>query len=480
MKSAWDGEPIWPAELSAAVAERLVACKDQLVTFAVALPRRQLNFLLRATQAKSSAGNMVNIGLFLQLDPEILKALSWRHRRKAGKIAARTEKEIKRLLTRDQYEEFARVGICSLLARVSFPGHEVLVRRLNELPERSSGRDHSDRFCPKPFEYAEIGPGGKTHLCCPVMVPTEAGDSQTGETFMDVWNSESAQAVRESILNGSFSHCVESLCPELQNGTLVKRDEVRIPDHKDIIENHRTVLARGPREITLNYDQSCNLACPMCRTGKIIANGKEQAAIEKVQDWAIGEHLKDATRMIITTAGDGFGSRIYHKLLRNFDSSPYPNLRILILTNGLLLTAKTWDQVCNEIIDAVSVSVDAATTETYAVNRGGDFNLLRENLEFVKNLRQTRQLGHFGLHFTVQENNYAEMPAFVSLAKSVNADKVVFIQLVNGGTFTKKEYARRSIHDPSHPKHGDFLEVLKDPLLGLPMVDLQVLAPLRA
>ena len=51
------------------------------------------------------------------------------------------------------------------------------------------------------------------------------------------------------------------------------------------------------------------------------------------------------------------------ELLAEFDPSPYPNLRILILTNGLLLTSKTWDSVCNEIIDAVSISIDAATPE---------------------------------------------------------------------------------------------------------------------
>jgi pyruvate-formate lyase-activating enzyme len=479
MKPPWEGEPTWPAELSSAVAKRLVLCKEQLVAFAAQLPRPELQQILGATQAKSSTGNMVDLGEYLQLAPEVLGALPPHHSAGAHQIGARAEAEIKELLTEEQREEFEQVGMRSMLSRIPYSGHEELLRRMNHLPARGSAKDHSDRFCSKPFDYAEIGPGGKTHLCCPVMVPTDAGDA-SAPTFMDVWNSESAQAIRASILDGSYSHCVEALCPELQNGTLPKRDDVIDPDHREIMATGRTVLERGPRQITLNYDQSCNLACPMCRTEKIIVKGKTKEAIEKVQDWAIGDHLKDVVRMVITTSGDAFGSRIYNTFLREFDPSPYPNLRILILTNGLLLTSKTWDSICNEIIDAVSISIDAATPETYTINRGDDFAVLLENLEFVGKLRTTGELGHFGVHFTVQENNFAEMPAFVALAQSVHVDKVVFIQLVNGGTFSSEEYAQRSIHDPDHPKHAEFLKVLCDPSLGLPMVDLQVLAPLRA
>ncbi|MDP6408548.1 MAG: radical SAM protein [Planctomycetota bacterium] len=480
MTPYWEGEPHWPAELNTAVGERLVRCKQELVAFAADLPRRDLQVLLEATQAMSQTGNMVDLGHFLALDPAILGKLGPQYARRAREIGAEAEAEITDLLNQEQREELGKVGLCSLLSRVDYKGYPELLRRLNRLPGAEEATDHSDRFCPKPFDYAEIGPGGKTHLCCPVMVPTDAGDAQIGPTFMDVWNSESAQAIRASILDGSYSHCVEALCPDLQNGTLPKRDAVMDPDHREIMETGRTLLERGPRQITLNYDQSCNLACPMCRTHKIIVKGKMREEIEEVQAWATGEHLAGVVRMVITTSGDAFGSRVYNAFLREFDSSPYPNLRILILTNGLLLTPKTWDAVCNEIIDAVSVSIDAATAATYLENRGDDFAVLCENLEFIGGLRTSGELGHFGLHFTVQENNFTEMPAFVELARSVHADKVVFIQLVNGGTFSPDEYARRSVHGPAHPRHAEFLEVLREPCLGGPDVDLQVLAPLRA
>ena len=229
----------------------------------------------------------------------------------------------------------------------------------------------------------------------------------------------------------------------------------------------------------MNYDRSCNLACPSCRTDAIVLKGEARDTARRVQDWATADHLKDVRRLHVTGSGDAFGSALFHGFLRDFDPSAMPELRMSIGTNGLLFDQDTWDQVRTTAIDTAVVSVDGASQQTYALNRGGDFEVLLHNLHFIGKLRLSGELEAFTLSFVVQENNYAEMPAFVSLGQAVHADTVCFQQLTNWGTFSLNEFRKRAVHRKSHPQHHQFREVLRHPMLGLPIVDLYNLAALR-
>lgn len=470
MKSSWQGNPIWPAELSAPVAERLVQCKDQLAHFAVE----------QVLEGHAPPPSELPFDDYLRLDEEFLGMLLPHQVERALQIGAEAEGDIEQLLTEEQRREFREVGLRSLLARLDYFGEANFMRKLNGLPIATDAarEDYSEYFCEKPFEFADIGTKGKVTLCCALWLPEVAGDYASG-TFMEVWNSERAQAIRGSILDGSYSHCVEQHCPHLQNKTLLKRDEVTDPVHLDIIENNRTVLEHGPKSVVLSYDKSCNLACRTCRVEPIMLTGEDRSEAERVQDWATGEHLKDARELNVTLSGDAFGSPVFFTFLREFDASQYPDLRITLCTNGIGLTERNWNRICNEAVDVVYISMDAATTETYAVNRGGNFEKLMDNLHFVGTLMSKGDIKGFTLSFVVQANNYHEMPAFAALGQSVNASSVMFIQIGNTGVFTKEEYEPRAIHLPSHPEHQQLLEVLKDPRLGLPIVDLRNFDGLR-
>jgi len=474
MKSFWEGDPVWPEQLSAAVADRVIKCKVDLIHFVV-------DQVLRGKHP-SGEDDLV-FEQYLLLDEETLETLLPHKAQRARQIGAEAEADIEALLTDDQRREFRKVGFRSFLARVDCISWDVeLMRKMNGLPALAGTvrEDYSDYFCPKPFEMADIGEGGKVNLCCALWLPESAGNYESG-TFMEVWNSEKAQAIRRSILDGSYSYCIEQHCPHLQNKTLPKRDDVRDPEYRDIIDNNRVVLDRGPRDIVLSYDKSCNLACRTCRVEPIMLTGRARSEVENIQDWATtGEHLKDCRKMDITLSGDAFGSPVFFKFLREFDSSSYPDLRITLCTNGLLLTERNWNSICNEAINIVYISIDAATPETYAVNRGGDFERLMEHLKFVGSLRSRGKLERFVISFVVQANNYREMPAFASLGQSVNADAVMFIQVGNPGHFTNEEFERRAVHLESHSEHSHLLEVLQDPRLGIPIVDLRNFDGLQA
>jgi MoaA/NifB/PqqE/SkfB family radical SAM enzyme len=319
-------------------------------------------------------------------------------------------------------------------------------------------------FCARPFEFAQVSPTGELYLCCPQHLDRTVGNLLDTD-LMPAWNSAGAEEIRASILDGTFKYCNEDTCGMLQERNLLTVEEAQADArYSDIVSSRTTHLDRGPITINFSYDLSCNLSCPSCRTHQIILKGDAREPVRIIHDRVVAEHLVDAQRLVITGSGDPFQSRLYLSFLRTFKAETNPDLRIQLSTNGLLLNEEMWNSICHELVDWVDVSVDGASADTYALNRGGDFQKLLANLRFIGSLRDRGQLDHFELHFVVQKNNYHEMEDFLALGREVNCDKVCFKQIVNWGTFTPDEYARRAVQLPQHPEHEQFLAVLRNPI----------------
>ena len=224
----------------------------------------------------------------------------------------------------------------------------------------------------------------------------------------------------------------------------------------------------------LSHDRSCNLSCPSCRTGLILARKAEQASLNRVADTVLFPLLSNADRLRVTSGGDPFGSAHFQYVLRHLDRASNPGLRLELQTNGILLTPRLWERLKLEgRVDQLIVSVDAAEPNTYAVvRRGGRFEILLDNLAFISALRRERRIRWLRFDFVVQAKNFREMPAFVDLARSFAADGVKFQMVRSWGTWTPQEFARQDIGDPAHPEHADFLAVLRDPRLAPPYSEL--------
>jgi MoaA/NifB/PqqE/SkfB family radical SAM enzyme len=333
-------------------------------------------------------------------------------------------------------------------------------------------------FCSRPFKWFEVTQVNKTgevYMCCPSWLETPIGNLQT-QSVEEIWNGKKAQEIRRSILDGSFRYCNFSRCPFLQTETepVQKVEDVTDEDLKAVIENQLTILPYGPREINCSYDRSCNLSCPSCRE-ELIVETKNRRQILDVQAKINTEALKDAHLLYITGSGDSFGSPFFREWLQTMKREDMPNLQKMHLhTNGLLWTPRMWGTISEEIqklIKSAEISIDAATAETYSVNRrGGSFERLLKNLEFIGSLRTNGPLEWLGLSMVVQENNFMEMPEFVTLGKRFHVDTVYFSQLVNWGTFSDEEFRTRAVHLPKHPRYKELIEVIKSDIFRDPVV----------
>lgn len=326
-------------------------------------------------------------------------------------------------------------------------------------------------LCTSPFEYMHIQANGDVYPCCPSKFGRIIGNLTT-QTLEEVWHSAAATEVRESMLDGSYRFCNASACEYLRDA--IAREKPLAPAPLVAWARANGVLdeRRSPRVVNFAFDRTCNLACSYCRATPFRPTAADRRDIQRI-DANIFESLLEGTeRIILLGEGDPFASPFYRERLRTYDWSRHPQLRIKIQTNGLLLTPAMWDSIAksHEAIDWVSVSVDAATAETYRINRGGDFDLLVRNLEFIAELFAQHKLRHFHLNFLAQANNYREIPAFARLGQRLGCDLIEFQRFENWGTYSDADFHRYAIHEPEHPEHFAFREMLADDALRHPAV----------
>lgn len=347
-----------------------------------------------------------------------------------------------------------------------------------------------DVFCVQPFRQLIIE-RRQTGLCCWVNMHTWQGPSEQ-LSIQEAWNSPRAQRIRKSIHDGSFRYCKDN-CPflhpakikevrdNLRNGKpiigpITLKSAVVDPQLKSVINETQTVLPYLPPAVNCGFDRSCNLSCPSCRTRKIIETDKADEILS-IQKTIEDEAFPGVEALHITGSGDPFGSPYFNRWLRYMDISKLPKLKEIYLhTNAQLWTQKMWNLIpadVQKLCRVAEISIDAASAETYAINRrGGSFSRLLENLAFISLLRKNGPLVDLKFSMVVQQNNFHEMADFVKLGKEYNADTVFFTALSDWNTFSPDGLRRRQIHMPDHPEHEVLVQILQDDIFKDPCVEL--------
>ncbi len=336
--------------------------------------------------------------------------------------------------------------------------------------------DLSDRFCSIPFHRIETAKDGIVWTCCPAWLGAPIGNMHRME-WDAAWNSDQAGLMRESILDGSFRYCNKGVCPAILSNDLPKKSDVRNSYFRHYIDNNIVKIPEGPREISISHDPSCNLACPQCRNDFILADDARNSEFAETIDSFIKPLIEyaqiDHSTILMSGDGEIFISPHYHDVLKLFDPEKHADVAIKLLSNGLVFETG-WKKVPNihKLVSSVTISTDAGSEEVYRVTRGGSWEKLYRNLQYISSLRKRGEIKLFGIHYAVQTCNYKDMKRMVEIGLELGVDRIAFAILRNSGVYEPADYAARCIFEAGHPDHGEFVRELEDPIFRLPLVDL--------
>ena len=302
--------------------------------------------------------------------------------------------------------------------------------------------------CPRPYDTVLIDKQGSCYLCeCTAWLPQSAGNLHM-QSLEDIVNSKIATELQSSIADGSYRYCNDQQCSYLlsKNG---KRFSWPNSVHRKQIKN-----------IRLAIDDSCNLSCPSCRTHQIFERDKFQLRKRYQLADKIVEYVKKQFHTInihVGSDGDPFASLIYRYFVRAIKN--LPNVRFTIQTNGLLIK-KMYQRHAElfEKLDTLNLSIDGATKQTYELlRRGGSYEKIIENLEFIKELDKKFKVE---LHCVVQKKNYKEMHEYIELGKNFNVDKIYFNKITNWNVL--KNFDEEAVWKDTHPEYQKFAKIVKD------------------
>ncbi len=307
--------------------------------------------------------------------------------------------------------------------------------------------------CPRPSDTLLIDKMGSCYLCeCTSWLPQSVGNLQL-KSLTEIFRSEMADKIRNSINDGSYRFCNNKQCLYLHD---LKR-----------VQWKSTTPQVQIKEIRLAIDDSCNLRCPSCRTEKIfLQKGKQfqmrKDFINQIVAYINARHKYDGDLNIhIGSDGDPFASLIYRYFMKQVPDKKF--LSYTFQTNGLLVK-QMYPRVKHIFrnLKALNLSIDGATKETYEKLRlGGKWEKILENLNFIKSIKQEHGF-EFNMHMVVQKDNWQEMTKMLDLAHQYNVNTLYFNPIQDWNTFTNFDGVRIPQDQPEFQKILE--EVKKDPI----------------
>jgi organic radical activating enzyme len=324
------------------------------------------------------------------------------------------------------------------------------------------------KYCYHPFNTITVDGFGDVYMCiCQAWLPVSVGKIWDFDSFEDIVQSARAQAIQNSIIDGSYRYCDNNTCSIIQENEL-----------SDSVEHRPQTI----NWINFAIDSSCNLTCPSCRKEFIYINkGPELVQRVRIVNHMVKliEQHSESLKFTLSGDGDPFASLIYRDLLSKLQIEN-KDVEIEIVTNGILAKAH-WHKMTgvHKNIVRFKISFDAGTEEVYNITRrGGDWHKLLSSAEYINHWRSTTNSGMvMTANFVVQAANYKDMPVYVDLCEKLGFDEINFQKITDWGTYA--DFDKEAVWHKDHPAYLDFLMYLHHPGLNNIKVNLTNLIDLK-
>ena len=302
--------------------------------------------------------------------------------------------------------------------------------KLKSMPRNGKLKETITNVCTVPRTTVVVDYNANCLICgCDGWLPIPVGKVLDFETIDDVWNSPIAKHIQKDIDEKKYTWCAVDHCG------------IKLHDIVPISYS-----------LQINIDDSCNLSCPSCRREQIMhVDGPDveykQRSLDRILAWL--ENFNHPIHITLSGNGDPLASHIIRPFLKKY--KPTVNQSFTLQTNGLLIKKQLLNFPILESIKLFSISIDAACAETYKdIRRGGDWNVLMENFEFIKSINKNHLTV---LNFCVQKKNYKEIAQFIDLCKSFGFRPNVH-HLDDWGTWNSKDVI---VPDSWTQQHGTFV-----------------------
>jgi hypothetical protein len=321
------------------------------------------------------------------------------------------------------------------------------------LRSMTRGKNYSGNItnsCNLPLTQVSVDANSDCFLCnCEGYLPVPVGKVNDFESLEQVWNSPIALMLQDDIQQKKFSWCAVTHCGIINQN--IKNDNY---------------------SLSINIDDSCNLACPSCRRElRMLENGPEfeqkYKDLTRILEWL--EKFNHPINISLGGTGDAFASQLIRNFIKNYKYKS--GQTFTITTNGLLLKKVIVDSAIRPAITNISISIDAASKDVYEqVRRPGKWSVLMDNLTWLVDNRQNSRVN---LNFVLQKTNFRDLPAFADLCRQLNFSGNI-MALNDWGTWNTKPvvdpdeytivngtYLDHDVAAPGHPEHSEFIQVLK-------------------
>lgn len=325
--------------------------------------------------------------------------------------------------------------------------------------------------CNVPWDTLGINSNGNVFICeSPSWLPIFVGDILDTDDIYDILNSESAQKIRQEILEKRYLYCNDKICGFFNRiGNDYFNPDITDTEPLTFVTNDKLLVTEIPKNIIFDFDYTCNFKCPSCRMEVInwnddtIVKPINDRIVEKIKRQVI-DRIGDQPITIRWAGGEPFMSEAYIDLFDYIIRSSKKNIQSIIQTNGSLLQQK---QILVKqllpYIKELRISFDAGTEETYKKIRvNGSWNKLVDNVFWVKDVITTgKYTTKLTADFVVQRDNYKEIPEFVSLCKQIGVDNINLQRMWNWGTWDNAEFDEKNIYNPLHPEYEELKKYFK-------------------
>ena len=190
--------------------------------------------------------------------------------------------------------------------------------------------------------------------------------------------------------------------------------------------------------------------------------------IDSLIDTTFIPMLKNAKMVSLNGGGEVFASKHMQKLIKEIIIN-YPNIKFNIQSNGIYFDKTHCDELgITKSIDSAYISIHAATKKVYdKVVRGGDYKKVINNIKWLSQLKNKKQIKFLQINFVVTSINYKDMIKFQELANKLQCN-AYYTTFVRFNSELEKSYEELSIVEQSHPKHKQFTKILQNKIFDSP------------